>query len=81
LASFYFNPENVPAVGVSGAIFGLFAAMLVTGKRMGVDYRSVGGIIVVNLIITFVVPQIDWHAHVGGLVGGAAATYIIKALR
>ena len=81
LASYFFNPENVPAVGVSGAIFGLFAAMLVTGKRMGVDYRSVGGIIVVNLIITFVVPQIDWHAHVGGLVGGAAATYIIKALR
>lgn len=77
-ASLVFNPENVPAVGVSGAIFGLFAALLVTGARMGVDYRNVGGIIVVNLIIGFVVPNVDWHAHLGGLLGGALATYVIK---
>ena len=79
-ASVFFNAENVPAVGASGAIFGLFAAMLVTGKRMGVDYRSVGGVIVVNLIITFTIPGIDWHAHLGGLAGGALVTYLIKSL-
>lgn len=81
LASIIFNPANVPAVGASGAIFGLFAAMLITGKRMGVDYRSVGGLIAVNLLITFTVPGIDWHAHVGGLLGGAATTYLIKAMK
>ncbi len=79
--SYAFNPENVPAVGASGAIFGLFAAMLVTGRRMGVDYRSVGGVIAVNLLITFVVPNVDWHAHVGGIIGGAAATYLVRASR
>ncbi|MEI6649576.1 MAG: rhomboid family intramembrane serine protease [Actinomycetes bacterium] len=77
-ASLFFNPENVPAVGASGAIFGLFAAMLVTGRRMGVEYRSVGGVIVVNLLLTFAIPNIDWHAHVGGLAGGALAAYLIK---
>lgn len=80
-ASNLLNPQNVPGVGASGAIFGLFAAMLVSGRRMGVDYRSVGGIIVVNLILTFVIPGIDWHAHVGGILGGAAATYAIKVFR
>jgi membrane associated rhomboid family serine protease len=55
--------------------------MLVTGRRMGVDYRSVGGVIAVNLLITFVVPNVDWHAHVGGIIGGAAATYLVRASR
>ena len=78
-----FNMLALLSVGTpaSGAIFGLFAAMLVTGKRMGVDYRSVGGVIVVNLIITFTIPGIDWHAHLGGLAGGALVTYLIKSLK
>ena len=77
LLSNYFNPANVPAVGASGAIFGLFGAMLVTGRRMGVNYQNIAGIIVVNLIITFTVPGIDWHAHVGGLIGGAVVGYFL----
>ena len=77
LLSNYFNPANVPAVGASGAIFGLFGAMLVTGRRMGVNYQNIAGIIVVNLIITFTVPGIDWHAHVGGLLGGALVGYFL----
>jgi hypothetical protein len=31
-------------------------------------------IIVINLALPFVMPNIDWHAHVGGLVGGTAVT-------
>ena len=40
-ASYFFNPSNVPAVGASGMIFGLFAALLVTGRRYGIDYKNV----------------------------------------
>lgn len=76
-ASYIFNPPNMPAVGASGMIFGLFGALVVTGKRMGVDYRAVGGVIVINLLITFIVPNIDWHAHIGGMAGGALATYLV----
>lgn len=80
VASYFFNPTNVPAVGASGMIFGLFAAMLVTSRKYGIDYKNVVGVIVLNLLITFLVPNIDWHAHVGGLIGGAIATYLVRGL-
>jgi len=79
-ASYFFNPTNVPAVGASGMIFGLFAAMLVTSRKYGIDYKNVVGVIVLNLLITFLVPNIDWHAHVGGLIGGAITTYLVRGL-
>ncbi len=78
LASYIFNPSNVPAVGASGMIFGLFASLLVTNRKNTVDYKNVIGVIVVNLLITFLVPNIDWHAHVGGLIGGALTTLIVR---
>jgi len=34
---------------------------------------GVGGLIVVNLVLTFAVPGISIGGHVGGLIGGAAA--------
>jgi membrane associated rhomboid family serine protease len=77
----YFAASNVPAVGASGMIFGLFGAILVTGRRMGVDYRQVLGIVIVNLVITFLPgANIDWRAHLGGLAGGALITLIISGL-
>lgn len=77
LTSVYLGPHNIPGVGASGAIFGLFGALLVVGKRVGIDYRSVVSLVVLNLIITFSVPNIDWHAHLGGLLGGALTAAVI----
>ena len=75
----YFAITNVPAVGASGMIFGLFGAILVTGRKMGVDYRQTLGVVGVNLLITFIPgSNIDWHAHLGGLAGGALITLIIS---
>ena len=75
----YFASSNVPAVGASGMIFGLFGAILVTGRRMGVDYRQTLGVVGINLLITFIPgANIDWHAHLGGLVGGALITLFIN---
>ena len=69
IASAYFGP-NAHAVGASGAIFGLFGALLAIGRRAGANMQNVTGTIVLNLLITFIVPGIDWRAHVGGLLGG-----------
>lgn len=69
IASAYFGP-NAHAVGASGAIFGLFGALLAIGRRAGANMQNVTGTIVLNLLITFIVPGIDWRAHVGGLIGG-----------
>jgi membrane associated rhomboid family serine protease len=63
--------------GASGAVFGLFGATFVVGKRLNLDVRWVIGLIVLNLAFTFVIPlvssqNISWQGHIGGLVTGAA---------
>ncbi len=79
-ASLLLDPVNQPSVGASGMIFGLFGAMVLTGKKMGVDYRQVMGYLVLNLVIGFAIPNVDWHAHVGGLIGGLLAALVLQAL-
>ncbi|MFA1540293.1 rhomboid family intramembrane serine protease [Actinomadura monticuli] len=65
------------AVGASGAIFGLFGAYFVIGRRLGGPVGPIVVLLVINLVITFSVPGISWQGHVGGLVVGAvlAAAY------
>ncbi|ASU81804.1 rhomboid family intramembrane serine protease [Nocardiopsis gilva YIM 90087] len=60
------------SVGASGAIFGLFGAVFVIGRRLGLDTRAIVGLLAVNLLITFLVPNISWTGHIGGLVTGLA---------
>ena len=67
------------SVGASGMIFGLFGVMLVTGKKMRVDYRQVLGLLVLNIAFSFM-PNVDWHAHAGGLIGGLVAALLIQLL-
>ncbi|TPG35213.1 rhomboid family intramembrane serine protease [Mycolicibacterium hodleri] len=66
------TPINVPTLGASGAIFGLFGATLALSRKLNFDMRWIAGLIVINLVITFVVPSISWQGHVGGLLTGAA---------
>lgn len=66
-----------PTVGASGAVFGLMAALMVLQMRSGQNpWRSgIGTLIVLNLVITFMVPNISIGGHLGGLVAGAAAAW------
>jgi len=62
-----------PTVGASGAIFGVLGAGLVLEQQR--DYVFGGsalGMIVLNLVFTFAVPNISIGGHIGGLIGGAA---------
>jgi membrane associated rhomboid family serine protease len=64
-----------PTLGASGAIFGILGAMLIlewqaTG-RLGGNAMT---LIVINLVISFAIPNISWGGHVGGLIGGILAT-------
>lgn len=72
----------VPTVGASGAIYGILGALLI------LEYLSTGsfagqamGLIVLNLAITFAIPNISIGGHIGGLAGGVAATYALAHFR
>jgi membrane associated rhomboid family serine protease len=67
-------PPGELSLGASGAIFGLFGAWFVVARRLRVDSRGVVFLIVLNLAITFAVPNIAWQAHVGGLITGGLLT-------
>ncbi|MCF2526405.1 rhomboid family intramembrane serine protease [Yinghuangia sp. KLBMP8922] len=72
--SYLIAAQNQGSLGASGAVFGLFGAALVVGRRMNADLRPLIALLVINLVITFLnVSRIDWRAHVGGLVVGALA--------
>jgi membrane associated rhomboid family serine protease len=63
---------NAFTVGASGAIFGILGAALVFERqRLHVLGGSALSIIVLNLVLTFAVPNISIGGHIGGLVGGA----------
>lgn len=67
------TPDDVltPVVGASGAIFGLFAAVLIVMRRLGRAATQIFIVIALNIVIGFVVPGISWQGHMGGLVVGA----------
>jgi len=64
-------PYNVPVVGASGAIFGLFGAFFIIQRRLGGNATQMLILLALNLGIGFLPGfNIAWQAHVGGLVGG-----------
>lgn len=78
VASYLFT--EAPAVGASGAIFGLLGAAVVFGPRFRRELppafarRLVVSLlpwVLLNIVIGLVVPRIDNAAHMGGLVAGA----------
>lgn len=70
-------------VGASTTLYGLFGALLVMDRvyRWQIppifreSIRMLIILLVINVVITLPVPQIDKAAHLGGFVAGAAATY------
>jgi len=73
---------GTPVVGASGAIFGLFGALLVIGRHIGADITSIAVVIGINLVIGFLPGMtVAWQAHVGGLVAGAAVGLVYARTR
>lgn len=67
------------SVGASGAIFGLFGAMLYFGYHYRVYLGNVMKsqlipLIILNLFLGFLMSGIDNAAHIGGLIGGTLIT-------
>ena len=74
VCSLLLAPPFQASVGASGAIFGLFGAYFVIAHARRLETGPIVGLIVVNLLLSFADPIIDWRGHVGGLVTGVAVT-------
>jgi membrane associated rhomboid family serine protease len=79
LGALLVSPHAI-TVGASGAIFGLMgaAAVEMRARQIPLMQSGVGGLIAINLIISFSIPGISWGGHVGGLIGGALAAVVIR---
>lgn len=73
---------NALTVGASGAVFGLMGAVVVVQRSQGLSpfQSGIGGLILLNLVLSFVVPGISIGGHVGGLVGGLVAAWLLVEL-
>jgi len=74
--------SNSMSVGASGAIFGIMGATLVMAyklrDRIGKEFLiNVISVIVINLIFSVSVPNIDLFAHLGGFISGTVISWIL----
>jgi len=73
-----FDP-NAITVGASGAIFGVLGAALVLERQRNyVLGGSALSFLVINLVITFAIPNISIGGHLGGLAGGILGTLALS---
>ena len=76
VASYWFSDLRTVSVGASGAIFGLITATIVIGREMRTDVSQLIVLLGINVVIGFWQPGIDWRAHFGGAITGAAVAFI-----
>ena len=83
LAYLYFGGFNVPAVGASGAIFGLLGGVLGYALRRGTFswqnplIRQLLILLALNLYLGFSIANVSNTAHLGGLAGGFVFGWLV----
>lgn len=77
VAVLFLSPMTVPTVGASGAVFGLFGALFILLRAAGGQTGGILALIGVNVVIGFVIPQISWQGHLGGLITGVLCALVI----
>ena len=81
LGALLVSPHSI-TVGASGAVFGIMGAFAVELRSRNLPVMQggmggVGGLILINLVISFTLPGISWGGHVGGLIGGGLTATIL----
>jgi membrane associated rhomboid family serine protease len=75
---------NVPTLGASGAVYGLLGGAIVMARNRQIDLMQSGlvPILALNLAITILFSNrgISLGGHVGGLIAGFIATWVVEEL-
>jgi membrane associated rhomboid family serine protease len=73
-----FQPD-VPTLGASTAIFGIFGALIAVAHARGISLMAsgLGPILAINLLFTLTVSNISIGGHLGGLVAGLLCGQVI----
>ncbi len=73
---------NTPTIGASGAIFGLFGAIMVIQHKSGTNIwqSGLGVVLLINLAFTFMIPGISIGGHVSGLATGVIVAFFYIAV-
>ncbi len=82
VASVALRPGLVISVGASGAILGLMGALIyfaTTVRNRRVDWQGLLAPVAINLLFGFMYGRVDNYAHIGGLLGGLLAAFIVGA--
>ncbi len=80
MGSYLLGPHDEHGLGASGAIMGVMGAYVVVGVRRHLPMAPVVGLLVLNFLIGFT-GNIDWRAHLGGLVDGRGARLPLRLRR
>jgi rhomboid protease GluP len=75
LLSLILMGENIISAGASGAIFGLMGSVLYFAINQRTYMaealkREILPVIILNVLLSFMIPSINIYAHIGGLIGG-----------
>ncbi|GAB0170443.1 rhomboid family intramembrane serine protease [Lysinibacillus sp. CTST325] len=74
VATYLLNDSSYGSLGASGAVFGIFGAfgalVYYTRRTMPMLRKLILPIIVISVIMTFLQPNVNVYAHLGGLVAG-----------
>ncbi|PZS11204.1 MAG: rhomboid family intramembrane serine protease [Acidimicrobiales bacterium] len=77
IAEFVFRSPNTYAVGASGCIFGLMAALFFFFRKLNIDVRPIVVLLGLNLVLGLFLENISLVAHVAGMVTGGALGAIL----
>ncbi|WP_432498444.1 rhomboid family intramembrane serine protease [Kineococcus auxinigenes] len=72
---------NTSLVGASGAVFGLFGALVVVNRDLGRQTGQVVALVAINFVLGLVISGVSWQAHLGGLVTGLVVASLLVRTR
>ncbi len=73
-----FTPDS-PTIGASGAIFGIFGALIVVARARGISIwqSGLGFFLILNLFISVSYAGVSLGGHLGGLVAGLICGWLV----